>query len=185
MQNVVFATLFEIDHELHRDTRAAGPARIGRVAAVTMEIPGVSGFSHLRGLEADSLRTLPQHGLAQLGQILQARGQRDEVIAGELPHLAGEVHTAIGQQDFGFADAAGIKDDLARRGVARMIFIANAEIEIAERHPDRLAAPAHMDGLTLEWHHLAKCRAGLWRQLFLKTGWESEVAGVDKELAHS
>ena len=72
MQNVVFAALFEIDHELHGDTRAAGPARIGRVAAVTMEIPGVSGFSHLRGLEADSLRTLPQHGLAQLGQILQA-----------------------------------------------------------------------------------------------------------------
>jgi hypothetical protein len=42
-----------------------------------------------------------------------------------------------------------------------------------------------MDGLALERHHLAKCRAGFWGQLFLKTGWESEVAGVDKELAHS
>ena len=72
---VQFVVNFEEGGEnniLHGDTRAAGPARIGRVAAVAMEIAGVSGFSHLRGLEADSLRTLPQHGLAQLGQILQA-----------------------------------------------------------------------------------------------------------------
>ena len=66
-----------------------------------------------------------------------------------------------------------------------MVLVGDAEVEIAERHPDRLAAPAHMDGLALERHHLAKGRAGFWSQLFLKTGWESKVAGVDKELAHS
>jgi hypothetical protein len=36
-----------------------------------MEIPGVSGFGHLRGLEADFLRAVPQHGLAEGRQILQ------------------------------------------------------------------------------------------------------------------
>jgi hypothetical protein len=39
--------------------------------ALTIEIPGVSGFGHLRGLEADFLRAVPQHGLAQGRQILQ------------------------------------------------------------------------------------------------------------------
>ena len=51
------------------------------------------------------------------------------MIAGQLPHLAGEMHPAIGQQDFGFADAAGIEDDLTRRGIARVVFIADAEVE--------------------------------------------------------
>src|SRR6202011_5206620 len=176
MQNVVFAALFEIDHELYGNTRAAGPARVGRVAAVAIEIAGIAGFSHLRGLEADSLRTPPQHGLAQLRQILQTRGQRDEVIACELSHLAGEVHTAIGQQNLGLADAAGIKNDLAGRRIAGVVLVRNAEVEIAERHPDPLAAPAHMDSLALERHHLTEGRAGLWRQLFLKTGLEREVA---------
>ena len=45
MQNVVLAALFEIDHELHGDPRTAGPSRIGRVAAVAVEIAGISGFA--------------------------------------------------------------------------------------------------------------------------------------------
>ena len=46
MQDVVLAALFEIHHELHGDPRTTRPARIGRVAAVTVEIPGISGFGH-------------------------------------------------------------------------------------------------------------------------------------------
>src|SRR5215469_16040463 len=82
-------------------------------------------------LEADILRALPKHGLAERSEVFQPRGQRDEVIAGELAHLACEMHAAIGEQDFSFADAAGIKNDLPGRGVAGMVLVRDAEIEIA------------------------------------------------------
>src|SRR5690349_14474971 len=139
----------------------------------------MSGF-----LEADLLRALPQHGLAERRQVLQPRGQGDEVIAGELAHLAREMHAAIGQQDFGLADTAGIKDDLAGCGIAGVVLIGDAEVEIAERHPDPLAAPTDMDRLALERHRLAKRRHGLRRQLLLETGLEGEFAGTDNQLAH-
>src|SRR5487761_2349122 len=104
------------------------------------------------------------------------------MIAGELTNLAGEVHAAIGQQNLGFADAAGIKNDLTRRGKAGVVLIADAEIEIAERHPDPFAAPAYMDSLALERHRPAESRAGLGCQLFFETCLEREVAGVNDEL---
>jgi hypothetical protein len=107
------------------------------------------------------------------------------MIPGELSHLAGKMHAAIGQQNLGFADAAGIKDDLAGRGIAGVVLVGDAEVEVAERHPDPLAAPAHMDRLALERHRLAECRAGPGRELFLETGVKCEVAGADNELAHS
>jgi hypothetical protein len=71
VQDVVFAAFLKVHDELHGDPRIARPARIGRVTAVTIEIPRVFGFGHLRGLEADFLRAVPQHGLAEGRQILQ------------------------------------------------------------------------------------------------------------------
>ena len=46
----------------------------------------------------------------------KSRGERDEVVAGELAHLPGEADAAIGEQDFGLADAAGIENNLAGAG---------------------------------------------------------------------
>jgi hypothetical protein len=43
MQDVALPALLVIDHELEGDTRAARPARVGRVAAVTGEIAGIFG----------------------------------------------------------------------------------------------------------------------------------------------
>src|SRR5580765_273090 len=96
-----------------------------------------------------------------------------------LAHLAGEMHATIGQQGFGLADAAGIEDDLAGCGLAGVVLDRDAEVEVAKRHPDPLAAPADMDRLALERHGLAKCRDRLRRERFLKTGLEREVAGAD------
>ena len=53
------------------------------------------------------------------------------MVAGELAHLAGEVHAAIGEQDLGLADTARVEDDLARRRIAGVVLISDAEIEIA------------------------------------------------------
>src|ERR1700704_2989521 len=105
------------------------------------------------------------------------------MVAGELAHFARKVHAAIGQKNFGLADAAGIKDDLAGRGIAGVVFVSDAEVEIAERHPDPLAAPADMDRLALERHGLAKRRDSLGRQLLFETSLEGELAGADNQLA--
>jgi hypothetical protein len=43
------------------------------------------------------------------------------MIARKLAHLAGEMHAAIGQQDFRFADATGIENDLAGRRIAGVV----------------------------------------------------------------
>ena len=42
VQNVVFAALLEIHHELHGDAGIARPMRIGRLAAVAAEVARVS-----------------------------------------------------------------------------------------------------------------------------------------------
>src|SRR5579863_4828064 len=95
------------------------------------------------------------------------------------------MHPTVGQQNFGLADAAGIKDHLARRRVAGVVLIADAKVQIAERHPDPLAAPAHMDKFAVERHCLAEGRTSFGRQLFFETGLEREVPGVDDQSAHS
>src|SRR5271154_6439030 len=102
-------------------------------------------------LEQDVLRALPQRHLPQCRQVLAALGDRQEMIAGELSDLAGKRHRAIGEQNFRFTDAARIKDNLARGRMARGILITQAEIELAERYPAALAAPAHVDDLLPVW----------------------------------
>jgi len=55
------------------------------------------------------------------------------VVARELSGLAREAGLAVGEEDLGLADAAGVEEDLARPGVARRILEADAEVEVAER----------------------------------------------------
>jgi hypothetical protein len=109
------------------------------------------------------LRTFVEHRPAERVQVLEAGCQGDEVIAGQLAHLAGKMHPAIGQQNFGLADAAGIKDHMARRRIAGVVLIADAKVQLAERHPDSLAAPAHMDKFAVERHGLAERRTSFGR----------------------
>ena len=52
-----------------------------------------------------------------------------EVIASQLSDLAAEAHAAIGKQDLGLANAAGVEEELTRDGVARRILVAKAEIK--------------------------------------------------------
>src|SRR5262249_43174093 len=43
VQDVALAALLVIDHELHGDSRAVRPARIGRIAAIADKIAGIAG----------------------------------------------------------------------------------------------------------------------------------------------
>ncbi len=87
-------------HNLLAKGRVEGRAE-GRAA---VEIAGMFGIRHSNPLEPDLLGTLPEHGLAQLRQPIQPGCQRDEMVAGELTHFAGEVYPAIGQQNLGLAN---------------------------------------------------------------------------------
>jgi hypothetical protein len=89
----------------------------------------------------------PEDAVAELHQPVEIAGQRDEMVARQLPHLRGEGDPAIGQQDLGLADPAGIEDDLPRGREARVVLVAHAEIRVAERNPHALARPADMHDL--------------------------------------
>jgi hypothetical protein len=72
----------------------------------------------------DRLSALPQGQPAELGQLLGTLDDRQQVVAVELPGLAGETDRAVGEQDLGFADAAGVEKELAGRRVARRVLVA-------------------------------------------------------------
>ena len=48
LQHAVFTALFVIQHELHRDAGAAGPAGVRRVAAVAMQVTRIVSGSSVR-----------------------------------------------------------------------------------------------------------------------------------------
>ena len=100
--------------------------------------------------KADLLRAFPQRHLAEPDDILEPGGDRDEMIARELADFGGEARAAIREQDLGLADAAGIEDDLAGRGIGRVVLLARLGIHFAERNPHGLAAPPDMDALAHE-----------------------------------
>jgi hypothetical protein len=60
---------------------------------------------------------VPQSEPAELRQLLGALDDRQEVVAGELPDFAGETDAAIGEQDLGLADPAGVEEELTGRRV--------------------------------------------------------------------
>ena len=58
-----------------------------------------------------------------------------EMIASQLSDLAAEAHAAIGEQDLGLANAAGMEEELTRDGVACRVLVAEAEIKPTEWDP--------------------------------------------------
>jgi len=51
---------------------------------------------------------VPEDHLAERPELLEPLDDGQEMVAGKLPDLAGEVDRAIGEQNLGFTDAAGI-----------------------------------------------------------------------------
>src|SRR5919109_5489566 len=127
--------------------------------------------------EDDVLGALPKGLLAQRAEVVVALDDRQEVVPGKLADDAREQAAAVRQQDLGLAEAAGVEQDLARRGVARVVLEPEAHVELAERDPRRLAAPAHVDDLLLERQQLREGRAGLRRALLLEPGLEGVGPG--------
>src|SRR2546423_3040868 len=100
--------------------------------------------------EGDRLRAPPQHDLTEILQAFAALHDRREVVPGQLAGLAREAGRAVGKEQLGLAHAAGIEQELARRGIARRVLRSDPHVELAERDPGGLAAPARLDELALE-----------------------------------
>src|SRR5216683_6749724 len=95
--------------------------------------------------ENDVLRAFPQDELSERRQLVGAVLDGREMVARELTHPASENRPAVGKQDLGFTDAAGIEQQLPRCRVASVILVAQDQPQVAERDPAGLPAPAGLD----------------------------------------
>src|SRR5262249_1392380 len=102
----------------------------------------------------------------------------------ELTDLAREMHSAIGQENFGFADAARIKNHLTGGGIARLVFGRYPHVGVAERYPYRLPAPAHMDDPLRIRQQATKNLTGLGCKLGFESRFKDEWACGDAKVAH-
>ena len=72
--------------------------------------------------------------------------------------------------------------------MARVVLIRQAagaaDLRVSHRHPGRLAAPAAVNELALEWKHRADRAAGLGRELLFEARAERVRPGRDAECAH-
>src|SRR3954454_25328722 len=135
-------------------------------------------------VEHDVLGTLPQRLLAEGAQVLGVLDDGEEVVAGELADDAREQAAAVRQEDLGLAEAAGVEQDLPRRRMARVVLEADADVELAERDPGRLAAPPHVDHLLLERQQLREGGARLRRAILLEPRLERVRPGGDLQHGH-
>ena len=85
---------------------------------------------------------------------------------------------------FPFAQSAGIEDDLSWRGVAGLVLGRDAEVGVAERDPDRLAAPPHMDDALPVRQQALEKGAGPGGKPGFKARLERERARGDDKVAH-
>ena len=69
-----------------------------------------------QSLEADGFGALPERGDADFAQAVELAGYGREVVAGERARLGGKVNAAVGDQDFGFALAFRVEQNLPGAG---------------------------------------------------------------------
>src|SRR5205085_11995550 len=107
------------------------------------------------------------------------------MVAGELADLAGEADRAIREEDLRLADAAGIEKDLPRCRKARRVFVAEAEIERAERDPVGLTARPDMAQPLAIGQQALETGAGQRRRLALEPRHEGVRPRLDRAIGQA
>ena len=139
-------------------------------------------MSKVRPLRTRSAGRPPRGRPAQLLQLLGPLHDRGEVVAGELAHLAREAGRPVWEEDLDLREAAGIEEELARRGIAVRVLRADAKVELeAHGHPGGLAAPARLHELAAQRQQGAERGDRLRRGALLEARREAEAAGGDGE----
>src|SRR5439155_9340916 len=132
-------------------------------------------------LETDGLRAFPEALDSELVQVLWALDDRREVIAGEWARLRAERDVPVREEQLRLADPAGEQQQLAGVREPGCILGAEAELQVAEGNPHRLAAPADVDDPAVEREHAAEAGDRLGSRFLLEPGREAKVAGDDLE----
>ena len=94
----------------------------------------------------------------------------EKVISGELADFAGEAGGAVGEENFGFAEATRVEQELTDAGMAGVILEGDAEIEVAQGYPGGFSTPTGMDQLVLKGQQLAECGTGERSILLFQAG---------------
>jgi len=108
-----------------------------------------------------------------------ALANRQEMIARELTHLAREPAPTVSQKQFGFAEPAGIEEELTGRRIAGRVFETEAEIGIAEGYPAAFPVPAYVYNLLLVWQQAQEAFAGFRCGILLKLCFKVEGPSLD------
>src|ERR1039457_5336860 len=164
-----------LSHSIKTTSKAWHLSRTVRVHAPVRR----AGPGPLRLVDTNDLSAFPKHRTAEFGELVEAGGDGEEMVAGELSDLAREMHAAIGQKDLGFADAARVDDHMAGGRKAGVVFVRQSKVELPERNPDRFAAPSHVDDLVLIRQQSPKRRAGFRSCRRLETGVEIIGSGLN------
>ena len=122
--------------------------------------------------------------MTKIGELLLSFNNCQEVITGELPHLAGKTATAIGKEDLGFAVATGVKEDIATGGMAGVIFKADVELKVSQGNPRRFPAPSSVNNLIAKGQDLGERSTGLWGSGLFKARRKGEWSGCDLQVIH-
>ena len=100
------------------------------------------------------------------------------------PTLLAKRTAAVAEQDLGLADPAWIQQDLPGSGIAGVIFRRQPKVEIAERDPAGLAAPADVDDALAIRQQGAEFGTRARRVGVLEAGGEAVGAGGDADVGH-
>src|SRR5207302_6247984 len=124
---------------------------------------------------------LPEHQRPELAQLVGALDDRCEVVARQHSRLARELRWPVWQEDLHLADPAGVEQQLPRPRIAGRVLRPDPYVELAERDPAGLAAPAGMDQFALEWKQPPERGDRLRRRALLEARLEARAADLDLE----
>jgi hypothetical protein len=97
------------------------------------------------------------------------------VVPRQQARLGSESDVAVRKEELGLADSARVQQELARALVRRRVLEADADVELAEGDPHRLAAPADVDHPALDRQQAPEGGDGLRRRLVLEPRDEAEL----------
>src|SRR4029077_5839611 len=113
-------------------------------------------------------RALPEDERPELAQLLGPFDDRREVVSCQHAGFAREMSRAVGEEDLGLADAAGVEEQFAGVRVAGRVLGPDPDVQLTERNPAGLAAPTCVEHLALERQQPPKSCNRLRRRALLE-----------------
>ena len=78
---------------------------------------------------------LPENLLPQDWKLIEIRRECDEVVARQLPQLAGKMDASVSQQNLAFTDASRIENHLTRSRIAGVVLPREVKMVVPQGNP--------------------------------------------------